>query len=142
MRRARTGEARGIVGKRLLRVLGLAALGLLLASCAPHASQDTLKPAGPYAQEIKTLFVPVFWVAVGVFVIVEGGIVLILIRFRHRKHQEGPPPHACYVPLCRYVRVAGEAYAVAVVERLDVVLQHVLVLCSVSNRYCRKFLHH
>ena len=62
--------------KRLLWVLGLVALGLMLASCAPHASQDSLKPAGPYAKEIKDLFVPVFWVAVLVFVIVEGGIVL------------------------------------------------------------------
>jgi cytochrome c oxidase subunit 2 len=77
--------------KRLLWVMGLAALGLLLASCAPHASQDTLQPAGPYAQEIKDLFVPVFWVAVAVFVIVEGGIVLILIRYRHRKRSERMP---------------------------------------------------
>jgi cytochrome c oxidase subunit 2 len=90
VRPARTGEARGNVRKRLSWVLGLAALGLL-ASCAPHASQDTLKPAGPYAQEIKNLFVPVFWVAVAVFVIVEGGIVLIMIRFRHRKDRERMP---------------------------------------------------
>ena len=78
--------------KRLLWVLGLVALGLLLASCAPHASQDTLKPAGPYAQEIKNLFVPVFWVAVAVFVIVEGGILLIVIRYRHRKGRDRMPP--------------------------------------------------
>jgi len=91
VRRARTREARGNVRKRLSWVLGLVALGLLLASCAPHATQDSLKPAGPYAQEIKNLFVPVFWVAVAVFVIVEGGIVLIMIRFRHRKDRERMP---------------------------------------------------
>lgn len=78
--------------KRLLWVLGLVAFGLLLASCAPHASQDSLKPAGPFAKEIKTLFVPVFWVAVAVFVIVEGGIVLILIKYRHRKNRDQMPP--------------------------------------------------
>jgi cytochrome c oxidase subunit 2 len=78
--------------KRLLWVLGLVAFGLLLASCAPHASQDSLKPAGPFAQEIKTLFVPIFWVAVAVFVIVEGGIVLILIKYRHRKNRDQLPP--------------------------------------------------
>ncbi len=77
--------------KRLLWVLALVPLGLLLASCAPHASQDTLKPAGPYAQEIKNLFVPVFWVAVVVFVIVEGGIVLIVIKYRHRKGRDRMP---------------------------------------------------
>ena len=85
-------EERGEVRKKVLWVLGLSALGLLLASCAPHATQDTLKPAGPNAREIKTLFVPVFWVAVAVFVIVEGGIVLILIRFRHRRDGERMPP--------------------------------------------------
>ncbi len=78
--------------KRLLWVLGLVALGLMLASCAPHASQDSLKPAGPYAKEIKDLFVPVFWVAVLVFVIVEGGIVLILVKYRHRKGRDRMPP--------------------------------------------------
>ena len=78
--------------KRLLWVLGLLALGLMLASCAPNASQDSLKPAGPYAREIKTLFVPVFWVAVGVFVIVEGGIVFIMIKYRHRKHRPDHMP--------------------------------------------------
>ena len=78
--------------KRLLWVLGLAALGLMLASCAPHASQDSLQPAGPYAQEIKNLFVPVFWMAVLVFVIVEGGIVFLVVKYRHRKGQERMPP--------------------------------------------------
>jgi cytochrome c oxidase subunit 2 len=80
----------GTVRRKLLWVLGLLALALL-ASCAPHATQDTLKPAGPEAREIKNLFVPVFWVAVGVFVIVEGGIVLILIKYRHRKGQDRMP---------------------------------------------------
>jgi cytochrome c oxidase subunit 2 len=78
--------------KRLLWVLGLAALGLMLASCASDASQDSLKPAGPYAQEIQDLFVPVFWVAVGVFVLVEGGIVLISVKYRHRKHRADHMP--------------------------------------------------
>ena len=78
--------------KRLLWVLGLVAFGLMLASCASNPQQDSLQPAGPYAQEIKNLFVPVFWVAVLVFVIVEGGIVLITIKYRHRKGQERMPP--------------------------------------------------
>ncbi|MDP9330076.1 MAG: cytochrome c oxidase subunit II [Actinomycetota bacterium] len=77
--------------KKVLWVIGLLGLGLLLASCAPHATQDTLKPAGPNARDIKSLFVPVFWVAVAVFVIVEGGIVLIMIKFRHRKGRDAMP---------------------------------------------------
>ena len=78
--------------KRLLWVLGLVAFGLMLASCASNPQQDSLQPAGPYAQEIKNLFVPVFWVAVLVFVIVEGGIVLISIKYRHRKGRDRMPP--------------------------------------------------
>jgi cytochrome c oxidase subunit 2 len=73
------------VRNRLLRATLAAALLLLLGACAPNATQDTLQPKGPFAQEEKNLFVPVFWVAVGVFIVVEGGIVWILVRFRHRK---------------------------------------------------------
>jgi cytochrome c oxidase subunit II len=79
------------VRKKALWVLGLVALALLLAACAPHATQSTLDPQGPTAQKEKNLFVPVFWIAVAVFVIVEGGILLIVIRYRHRKGQERMP---------------------------------------------------
>ena len=77
--------------KKALWFLGLLALGLLMVACAPHATQSTLKPAGPTAQEEKNLFVPVFWVAVAVFVIVEGGILFIVIKYRHRKGQDRMP---------------------------------------------------
>ena len=77
--------------KKALWFLGLLALGLLMVACAPHATQSTLKPAGPTAQEEKNLFVPVFWVAVGVFVIVQGGILYIIVRYRHRKGQDRMP---------------------------------------------------
>jgi cytochrome c oxidase subunit 2 len=80
------------VRKKVLLVLGLLALAIAFAACAPHASQDTLKPAGPFARETKNLFIPVFWVAVAVFVVVEGGIVLFLIKYRHRKGQDRIPP--------------------------------------------------
>ncbi|MDP9328890.1 MAG: cytochrome c oxidase subunit II [Actinomycetota bacterium] len=78
--------------KKVLVVLGLLALAIAFAACAPHASQDTLKPAGPYAREEKDLFVPVFWVAVAVFVIVEGLIVFFLFKYRHREGQDRMPP--------------------------------------------------
>jgi cytochrome c oxidase subunit 2 len=79
------------VRKKALWFLGLLALTLLLAACAPHATQSTLKPAGPTAQSEKDLFVPVFWVAVAVFVIVQGLILYIAIRYRHRKGQDRIP---------------------------------------------------
>jgi cytochrome c oxidase subunit 2 len=80
------------VRRKALVVLGLLALAIAFAACAPNASQDTLKPAGPYAREVKNLFVPVFWVAVGVFVIVEGLILFFLFKYRHRKGQDRMPP--------------------------------------------------
>ena len=70
-------ETEGTVRKRLLWATAAIGLLLLMSACAPNATQDTLQPKGPYAQELKSLFVPVFWVAVGVFIIVEGAIVWI-----------------------------------------------------------------
>ncbi len=77
--------------KKALWTLGLIAVALLLAACAPNAGQDTLKPVGDVAKQQKALFVPVFWVAVAVFVIVQGGILFIAIRYRHRKGHDRMP---------------------------------------------------
>ena len=78
--------------KNVVLVLGPLALAIAFAACAPNASQDSLKPAGPYAREVRDLFVPVFWVAVAVFVIVEGLIVFFLFKYRHREGQDRLPP--------------------------------------------------
>jgi len=86
--RARTSP----VAKLVRLVPGGVALALLAVACAPHATQDTLKPAGPYAQKIDNLFKPVFWIATAIFVIVEGTLVVFLIRYRHRKGHRGIPP--------------------------------------------------
>jgi cytochrome c oxidase subunit II len=75
-------------------VLGVAALAVIAVACAPHASQDTLKPAGPYAEKIDRLFVPIFWFAVvPIFVLVEGLLIWVSLRYRHRKGRPaGIPP--------------------------------------------------
>ncbi len=73
-------------------VLGLAALAALAVACAPNATQDSLKPAGPYAQKSYDLFVPVFWVAAAIFFIVEGLLFFFVIRYRHRKGRDVTPP--------------------------------------------------
>lgn len=78
--------------KTALWTLGLVALGLLLSACSPDTpTQSTLDPVGDVATQQKALFVPVFWVAVGVFVIVEGGILFIALRYRHRKGRDRMP---------------------------------------------------
>ena len=76
--------------RRTVLVLGLVALALV--ACAPNATQSALEPKGPYAQKSFDLFVPVFWVAVAIFVIVEGLLLLFVIRYRHRKKQTRIPP--------------------------------------------------
>jgi cytochrome c oxidase subunit 2 len=80
------------VRKKSLWVLAGLAAALLLAACGdPDLPQNTFAPAGPVAEKQENLYWPVFWVATAVFVLVEGGIVLIALKFRHRKGQERMP---------------------------------------------------
>jgi len=73
-------------------VLGGIALALVVAACAPNASQDSLQPAGPYAEKINNLFRPVFWIATLVFFVVEGLLLYFVVRYRHRHGRQGIPP--------------------------------------------------
>jgi cytochrome c oxidase subunit 2 len=68
----------------------VAAIGLVTAACAKHAPQTTLKPEGPVGHKIDSLFSFTFWIAVGVFVLVEFGIVFIVWRYRHRDDRPEP----------------------------------------------------
>ncbi|MCI0632427.1 MAG: cytochrome c oxidase subunit II [Actinobacteria bacterium] len=80
-----------MVRRRTILVLGLSALAVAAAACAPNATQSALEPAGPFAEKAHDLFVPVFWVAVAIFVLVEGMLLLFVIRYRHRKARTGIP---------------------------------------------------
>jgi len=63
----------------------LAAAAFALSACArANLPQNTLAPQGPQAEKIDRLFQPVFWIAVAVFVLVEGGLVYLLVHYRHR----------------------------------------------------------
>jgi cytochrome c oxidase subunit 2 len=77
---------------RRLRTTGLlVSLALLLTSCGKqHLNQDTLHPKGQVARQLNHLFEPVFWIAVVVFVLVEGAIVFFAIRFRARGDDDAP----------------------------------------------------
>ena len=69
----------------------LAGSVLLLASaCAENAPQDTLEPAGPVARSQGDLWTLTFWVAVAIFFLVEGILVVALVRFRHRPGRPVP----------------------------------------------------
>jgi cytochrome c oxidase subunit II len=71
--------------RRLAQAALAVVLVLLLSACGRQVlPQDTFNAAGPEAHKINALFWPVFWIAAGVFVLVEGLLVVALIRFRHR----------------------------------------------------------
>lgn len=66
------------------------ALGVLLAACTQEYPYNSLAPAGPVADKQADLFWLVFWIAVGVFVLVEGLLVFAMIRFRRRSAEDVP----------------------------------------------------
>ena len=67
-----------------------ATLFLFLAACAENAPQDTLEPMGDVARRIADLINPVFIVAGVVFVLVEGLVLLVIIKFRARPDSPEP----------------------------------------------------
>lgn len=79
-----------------MRVAGIAALSLGLSACqliepaVDDAPLNSLDPQGPFARAIDGLFWPVFWIAVGVFVLVQGGIIVALVAFRDRPGRREP----------------------------------------------------
>jgi cytochrome c oxidase subunit 2 len=79
-RRARLTRVAAIVG----------ALGFLLAACTQEYDYNTLAPAGPVAEKQADLFALVFWIATGVFIVVEGLLVFALFRFRRRSAEDQP----------------------------------------------------
>ncbi len=80
------------IPRRPLVIAGLATLGLILSGCGYMRDSDaplnTLDPQGPQAQKIDDLGNKVYVVAAIVFVLVEGGIIYMIFRFRRRSHDE------------------------------------------------------
>ena len=83
-----------MVRNRLGRLFALAATALTLSACAvigiPDSPLNSLDPQGPFAQRIDDLFWPVFWVAVAVFALVEGGVLVATLAFRDRPGRKEP----------------------------------------------------
>lgn len=75
------------------RRAALAGLTVLLSACSfitIDSPLTTFEPAGKFAREIDGLFWPVFWTAVGMFVIVQGGVLVAAFMFRDRPGRKEP----------------------------------------------------
>jgi cytochrome c oxidase subunit 2 len=70
---------------RLLAAILLAATG-----CGGPFPQTTLVPRSDLGVAIDTLFTGIFWWAVVVFAIVEGLLLFVIIRYRHREGRGRP----------------------------------------------------
>ena len=82
---------RSRVPRKLLWVVGAILLTLLLVGCGKDLPQNTFDPAGPTAQSEKDVLMVPLIIAGIVFVLVEGGILFLAIKFRHRKGKERMP---------------------------------------------------
>jgi cytochrome c oxidase subunit II len=78
----------------------LVGLVLLVTGCAENVrfglpsgvlDQNSLDPSGPIAQEQDRLWKIVFPIAVGVFVLVQGMLIVAIVRFRSRGDETAPP---------------------------------------------------
>ncbi len=71
-------------------LLGVAGVTLALAACGDQGDlpQNSLDPQGPIARDIDDLWNLVFWIAVVVFVLVQGALLVAIFRFRARKGDE------------------------------------------------------
>ncbi|MEE9284659.1 MAG: cytochrome c oxidase subunit II [Dehalococcoidia bacterium] len=78
--------------RRLAWLIPIVLLLLFVGACGSSDPQSTFGPAGPVADRQLSLFKLIFWIAVAVFVLVEGFLLYSLIRFRRRPNQSGLPP--------------------------------------------------
>lgn len=62
----------------------LICVAVLLSACGAELPATTLDPKGTHAQRIYDLLIPIFWTALGVFVVVEGLLIYSVLRFRQK----------------------------------------------------------
>ncbi len=70
---------------RFLAPGAIACAALLLAGCTSNLPATTTEPFGDHAQRIYDLLVPIFWMALAVFVVVEALLIYAVIRFKQGK---------------------------------------------------------
>ena len=81
-----------MLSKRIKLIFNLSivmVLSILLMACNPEGPQSTFDAQGPVSEIQKNLFLFTFWIAVIVFIVVEGAILFVTFRYR-RKNDELP----------------------------------------------------
>ena len=63
-------------------------MALLVGGCGGPYAQSAMQPASEIAQRLQDLFASIFWWAVAVFVIVEGALLLTVLKFRAGRGQD------------------------------------------------------
>ena len=63
---------------------------LIASACSTGNPQDTFDSAGPVADDQAGLFRFIFWFAAVVFVLVEGAVIVITIKYRRKRDDEMP----------------------------------------------------
>lgn len=91
-----TGEHKPVKGlfrtpSRPRRLALLVPFVLLLSSCAGAGPQSSLDPQGPISRDIDGLWRLVLIIATVVFVLVQGALIVSIVRFRERKGEERAP---------------------------------------------------
>ena len=61
-----------------------------ISACIENAPMDSLSPEGPYARTIDDLFWLTFWIAVVIFIIVQGALIIAVIFFRDKEGMPEP----------------------------------------------------
>lgn len=75
---------------RLFTVLVTCLTFFALTGCSSYVPQNILAPFSPAATETADLFYTIFWVAVAIFVLVEGALVYFVLRYQRRAQDEHP----------------------------------------------------
>lgn len=72
------------------RSILFALAAMLLAACGQASPQTTLNPQSDSARTIYNLTIYLFWLGVGVFIIVESWLVVSIVKYRHRYDEQLP----------------------------------------------------
>ena len=69
----------------------LAAIGLMTLTGCGELPQTIMDPAGNDARLIRDLFIPILWIALAIFIAVEGFLVISMIKYRQRSDNDAIP---------------------------------------------------